>query len=923
MIRIILALTLILSLNTVSAELLNVNPDPKGEQWMAGGFRAPANFDRSKLDFMAQSAEKDKELPARVDNSLHKYFRPIFNQVGGSCSQAAGVGYTYTYEINRLRDLTANVTDNQYPTHFTYNFLNDGSGENGSWWGDGWEIITSSGIMNVKDYGGSFATGGNSRWISGITPWSNGQVNKIESYNSIDVGKPEGLNVLKGWLYDHNENSPYGGLAVFAAGATGYSEKLLPAGTHEAGKKVITKWGPDVNHAMTYVGYDDSVRFDYNGDGRYTNDVDINRDHVVDMHDWEIGAVIVANSWGDSFGDSGFIYQMYKLLADSYENGGIFYSFVDVVTPQIVDQPRWSVEVKMKHEQRNTYRISSGVSQNIYSSSPSNTYTYPFMKNQGGTFYPQGIKTEANKYIEFAIDITGIVGHIDPSRPFRYYFMLDENDVYNKYDGEIIDVAVIDNLTGRRYYNTSGSTPVVNHGKTTISVIIDENTFVPECLTAYAGDGIVKLNWSAPELRSTEFESFSVYRDGSLLESGLTECSYIDQDVTNGNLYTYKVAAVFSGTFTGEIMSFQVQAMPNDPSALPYFTDFEEGADGWTFSNLLTTGWLIGDTSFGSEYCDYTGNDTQFLLANPDGAGDKTVVIDHAVSPLFNISYYSGLSLDFDYILNNESNEFYFCDISVMYRTGLDQEWMLLEQLSDADSWTHKTINIPVEASGPNCTQISFYIDNYYRWSMGGGGIDNVSLNGTLATNAPSITAFTPENSQISLNTYESVQFSVTAEDQDTGSSRLQYLWYIDDVLVQSGNSSGLSSGFEKVGSYEIKVVVTDGYSEDSVIWTVMQTGTDENIPLATELYQNYPNPFNPETVIRFDNSAESSVKLTVYNSLGQNVRTLANGKLNAGRYSFVWDGKDFKGASLSSGLYYYRIEAGSYTKSHKMMLFK
>jgi hypothetical protein len=388
-------------------------------------------------------------------------------------------------------------------------------------------------------------------------------------------------------------------------------------------------------------------------------------------------------------------------------------------------------------------------------------------------------------------------------------------------------------------------------------------------------------------------------------------------------LYTYKVAAVFSGTFTGEILSSQAQAMPNEPSDLPYFTDFEKGSDGWIFSGLLATGWLLGDKSFSSEYCDYTGNDTQFLLANPDLAGDGVFVQDHAVSPLFNISYYSGLSLEFDYILNNESEDYYFCDISVMYRTGLDQEWKLLQELSDSDGWTNKTLNIPVEAAGSNCTQISFLINNYYQWSMGGGGIDNVSLNGTMVTNAPVITEFAPENSQISLNTYESVQFSVTAEDQDTGSSRLQYLWYIDDVLVQSGNSSEFSSGFEKAGNYEIKAVVADGYSEDSVIWTLMQTGTDENIPKVSELYQNYPNPFNPETVIKFDNSKDSSVKLTVYNSSGQNVRTLVNGKLKAGKYSFVWDGKDFKGAALSSGLYYYRIESGSYIKNRKMMLFK
>ena len=48
---------------------------------------------------------------------------------------------------------------------------------------------------------------------------------------------------------------------------------------------------------MTIVGYDDAVKLDFNGDGQFTNDIDINGDFIVDMNDWEIGALIVVNSW--------------------------------------------------------------------------------------------------------------------------------------------------------------------------------------------------------------------------------------------------------------------------------------------------------------------------------------------------------------------------------------------------------------------------------------------------------------------------------------------------------------------------------------------------------------------------------------------------------------------------------------------------
>ena len=63
-------------------------------------------------------------LPQSLDNSTQSCFRPPYNQAGYSCGQAALVGYNYTYEVNRLRELPGNVSENQYPTHFTWNFWN-------------------------------------------------------------------------------------------------------------------------------------------------------------------------------------------------------------------------------------------------------------------------------------------------------------------------------------------------------------------------------------------------------------------------------------------------------------------------------------------------------------------------------------------------------------------------------------------------------------------------------------------------------------------------------------------------------------------------------------------------------------------------------------------------------------------------------
>jgi len=99
--------------------------------------------------------------------------------------------------------------------------------------------------------------------------------------------------------------------------------------------------------------------------------------------------------------------------------------------------------------------------------------------------------------------------------------------------------------------------------------------------------------------------------------------------------------------------------------------------------------------------------------------------------------------------------------------------------------------------------------------------------------------------------------------------------------------------------------------------------------PNTFELSQNYPNPFsqiprfagNPTTHILYNLPTVASVNLTIYNSLGQEVRKLVEARQQPGSHTVVWDGRDQSGRSLSSGMYYYRLSAGSFTASRKMLL--
>lgn len=94
-------------------------------------------------------------------------------------------------------------------------------------------------------------------------------------------------------------------------------------------------------------------------------------------------------------------------------------------------------------------------------------------------------------------------------------------------------------------------------------------------------------------------------------------------------------------------------------------------------------------------------------------------------------------------------------------------------------------------------------------------------------------------------------------------------------------------------------------------------------LPQSFSLAQNYPNPFNPSTAINFDLPTRSSVRLDVFNLLGRHVRTLVDEELGSGSYVVDWDGTADGGESVSSGVYFYRLTAGSSSLSRKMLLLK
>jgi hypothetical protein len=96
-----------------------------------------------------------------------------------------------------------------------------------------------------------------------------------------------------------------------------------------------------------------------------------------------------------------------------------------------------------------------------------------------------------------------------------------------------------------------------------------------------------------------------------------------------------------------------------------------------------------------------------------------------------------------------------------------------------------------------------------------------------------------------------------------------------------------------------------------------------EGVPLEFALHENYPNPFNPTTTLRFDLPEVSDMTLTIYNMLGQNVRTFNMNDTPAGYHSIKWNATNDLGQQVGAGVYLYQLQTKDFVKTRKMVLLK
>ncbi|MCT4615764.1 MAG: hypothetical protein N4A49_12940 [Marinifilaceae bacterium] len=365
-----------------------------------------------------------------IDNSKLKYFRPIFRQHGGSCAQAAGIGYIYTYEVNCMLDRDSKDMKNRFSYMFSWNYLNNGKGDGSNEY-EGWNIIRDNGAIVESDWD----TDSYTRWPNGYDIYENAFKYSVEEYTTIRNDRQnykETITKLKQYLIDHGNGSKYGGVLTIS----GYAHSLYSDDANYTGPSytnydcIIPKFSDDGAHCMTLVGFDDKVEWDLDKDGEIADD--------------ERGAFIIVNSWGDSFGDNGRFYYPYKMLSKSSSNGGPFSEFL-MVKPKIIE-PKLYYKVKMAYSSRNDLSFELGVSVKPGATEPEKVFRTWAMLHAGGDLPISGLKPEAMfPDLEFALRAEPLLEYIGDAQNPKFYLKVATGVRGEPGEGELISFKLIDN----------------------------------------------------------------------------------------------------------------------------------------------------------------------------------------------------------------------------------------------------------------------------------------------------------------------------------------------------------------------------------------------------------------------------------------------------------------------------------------------
>ncbi len=218
--------------------------------------------------------------------------------------------------------------------------------------------------------------------------------------------------------------------------------------------------------------------------------------------------------------------------------------------------------------------------------------------------------------------------------------------------------------------------------------------------------------------------------------------------------------------------------------------------------------------------------------------------------------------------------------------------------------------NVPLlDSQNPNLYATKVSAGIYVPSSIPSGSIIEFTINGDATGNKLIHTDYTSGSAEIVPGSWNTITMNTDSLVR-SGAVNPAKSAQIGITLYYPGGSSNWA------GSILLDNFIFYGITRPQQLVTGIE-GDNADVK-SYNLYNNYPNPFNPSTEIKYDIAKSSFVKIKVYNILGQQTATLVNERQHTGTYTVTFNGSD-----LPSGMYIYRITAGSFVQSHKMILLK
>ncbi len=185
----------------------------------------------------------------------------------------------------------------------------------------------------------------------------------------------------------------------------------------------------------------------------------------------------------------------------------------------------------------------------------------------------------------------------------------------------------------------------------------------------------------------------------------------------------------------------------------------------------------------------------------------------------------------------------------------------------------------------------------------------------------PDVDYYFPEENELSVSLDSMMTFMVVSYDEN-----IQYAWYVNDENQNLIDFLFLHT-FTENGFYEVKSIVSNGGEFDyEIVWNITagSISAEENtLDHFVRLHQNYPNPFNLETTISFLITENTeNTEILIYNVKGQKIKSFPNLQINKSpKQQIDWNGKDDNNEPVTSGIYFYKLTTGNFSKTRKMIL--